>query len=95
VDGDVVADGHPVADDDGVAVALAVEDAAVLHIGAGADADGIHVAAQDGVHPDRRTLAEDHVAKDLRRDVDVATGSDLGRVPPIGSDHEGLLGDLS
>ena len=55
----------------------------------------IHVPAQDGVHPDRGTLAQHYVAKDLRRNVDVATGGDLGRVPPIGSDHEGLLGDLS
>jgi hypothetical protein len=47
----VVADGDPVPDDDRVEIALAVEDRAVLHVGAGPDADRIHVAAQDGIHP--------------------------------------------
>ena len=72
VHGGVVADRQPVAHDDRVAVALAVKDAAILHIGAGADADGVDVAAQNGVHPDGRALTEDDVAENLRRGVDVA-----------------------
>jgi hypothetical protein len=73
-----VADGDPVSDDDGVEVALAVKDGAVLDIGVGTDADGVDVTAEDGAHPDRGVLAEGDVAGDLSGDVDVATGRDLG-----------------
>ena len=87
VDGGVVADGDPVAHDDGIEVALAVEHGAVLHVGVGADADGVDVAAQDGVHPDRGVLAEHDVAEDLGGGVDVATGGDLGRMALVAADH--------
>ena len=87
VDGNVVADGHPVAHDDRIEVSLAVKDRAILHIGTGADADGVDVAAQNGVHPHGGALAQHHVAEDLRGGIDVATGRDLGRMALIGSDH--------
>jgi len=90
VDGGVVADSDPVTNYDGIEIALAVENSAVLHVGAGADANEVDVAAQDCVHPHRGPLAEDHVAKDLRRWVDVATGGDFGENALIGSDHCGL-----
>ena len=72
-----------------------MEDAAVLHVGAGTDADGIDVAAQNGIHPDGGALAEDDVAEDLRRDVDIATQGDLRRMALVGSDHKQSCGDLS
>ena len=53
MDRGVVADRHPVADDHRVEVALTVEHRAVLHVGAGAHADGVYVAAQNCVHPHR------------------------------------------
>jgi hypothetical protein len=52
VHGGVVADGNPVADDDRIEVALAMEDGAVLNVGVGADADGIDIAANGS--PERR-----------------------------------------
>jgi hypothetical protein len=87
VDGGIVADGDPVADGDRVEVALAVKDAAVLDIGVGADADGVDIAAEDGVHPDGGALAEDDVAEKLRGEIDVATGGDDGELATIAANH--------
>jgi hypothetical protein len=88
VDRGVVADGDPVAHNHRIEVALAVEDGAVLYVGVGADADEVDVAAQDGVHPHRRALAEGHVADNLRGRVHVATGGDLGHPPLVAADHD-------
>ena len=71
-----MADGDPVADFDRIEVALAVEDGAVLDIGVGADADGVDIAAQDGVHPDRGVLAEGDIADELGGEIDVGTGGE-------------------
>jgi hypothetical protein len=87
VHGGVVADGDPVADDDRIEVALAVEHGAVLHVGVRADADGVDVAAQHGVHPHRGALAERHVADDLRGEINVATGGNLGQPALVTADH--------
>ena len=87
VDGGVVADGAAVADDYGVKAALAVEDGAVLDVGAGADADGVHVAAEDGVHPDGGLGAEMDVADDLGGGVDVAAGGEGGGEAAEGANH--------
>src|SRR5437763_66115 len=43
-----------------------VQHAVVLHVGAIADADVEHVAAHDCAKPNRRLLADVHVANDLR-----------------------------
>jgi hypothetical protein len=94
VNGGVVADGDPVAHDDRMEVALAMEDGAVLDIGVGADADGVDVTAQDGVHPHRRALTEYDVAEDLGGGVDVATCRDCWRMALIASEHGNLCGDL-
>ena len=87
VDGGVVADGDPVADDDRIEVALAVEHGAVLHIGVGAHADGVDVTAQDGIHPHRGVLAEGDVADKLGGEIDVATGGNLGKMPLVTANH--------
>jgi hypothetical protein len=44
-------DGDPVAHNDGIKIALAVENRAVLDVGAGADTNGIDVSTEDGVQP--------------------------------------------
>lgn len=65
VDGGIMADGDPVAHMDRKEVALAVEDGAILHVGVGANADGVDITAQHGVHPDRGVCAEFYIADDL------------------------------
>ena len=87
MDGGVVADGAAVSDEDGVEVALAVEDGAVLDVAAGSDADAVDVAAEDGVHPDGGLGAEVDVADDLGGGVDVAAGGDGGGEAAEGAKH--------
>jgi hypothetical protein len=67
-----------------------VEHGAVLHVSAVADADGVYISADDGIHPDRGTLTKDHVAENLGRGVNVTTGRDLGRTALVASDHLSL-----
>jgi len=64
-----------------------VEDTAILNVGVGADADGVHVAAENGVHPDAGVLAEDYVSNDLGRVVYVAGGWDGGPSAFVGTNH--------
>ena len=87
VDSAIVADCDPVADDDGVEVALAVEDRTVLDVGTGPDADGIHVTAQDGVHPNGGAFAEHDVTENLGGYIDVATGWNRWDQTLIGANH--------
>ena len=54
-----------------------MERAAILNVGVVADANFVHVAAQDGVHPDAGVLAEDDVADELGGLVDIAGVGDL------------------
>src|SRR4029079_13183073 len=64
-----VADGDVGADDGGeaagrvLAVVGDVVEGAVLDVGAGADADVVHVAAHDGAGPERGVVAQDDVAE--------------------------------
>ena len=53
----------------------------------GADADGVDVAAEDGVHPDAGLVAEDDVADDLGGGVDVAAGGDGWAYAAIRAEH--------
>ncbi len=71
VQGDGVADGDVVAEDERVLVAHDVEDAAVLNVGAGADADVVDVAADYGAGPDAGVFADDYVADDDGGGVDI------------------------
>ena len=43
-----------------------VQAAAILDVGPGADADPVHVAAEDAVEPDAGIVADVHVAEDQR-----------------------------
>jgi hypothetical protein len=87
VNGGVVADGDPVADGDGVEIALAMEHAAVLHVGVGADLDGVNVPAEDGVHPDRGVFAEGDIAEELGGEIDVAAIGNARRVALVTANH--------
>ncbi len=71
-----VADGHFVADDQREAVRVEragmgdVQHAAILHAGACADTNAVHVAAHHGQRPDRAVFANLHIAQHYRRTVD-------------------------
>ncbi len=72
----LVTDGHFIADDQREAIRVEragmgdVQHAAVLHAGACADADAVHVAAYYSQWPDRAVFANLHVAQHHRRAVD-------------------------
>src|SRR5260370_29315750 len=67
-----MADRHHLSDDHWVEVAHSVQHGTILHIALRADADGVHIAPDDCVHPDTRLFAENHVADYLRGRIDVA-----------------------
>jgi hypothetical protein len=83
---DAVADGDIVAEEEGIFVAHYVEDAAVLNIGARADADVVDVAADDGAGPDAGVGADDDVANDDGGGVNVSGCGDLGPLAAVGAD---------
>src|SRR5712691_5905010 len=80
-----VADGDVVAEEQRVFGAHDVEDAAVLNMGARADADVVHVAAHDGAGPDAGVGADDDVADDDGGGVNVGGCGDRGPLPAVGS----------
>src|SRR5579862_3848334 len=86
---DRVADRDVFAEIDAPLLLHAVEDAVVLHVGVGADADLVDVAADDGIHPDGGVFAQDHVADNLRGFVDKTGFGDGGADTFIGSNHSG------
>src|SRR5216684_4358360 len=86
VQGDAVADGDVVAEEEGIFVAHDVEDAAVLNIGAGADADVMHVAADHGAGPDAGVGADDDVADDDGGGVNVGGCGNFGPLAAVGPD---------
>lgn len=73
---DLVADGHLVTDDQRKTVGVEgacvgdVQHAAVLHAGACANADAVHVAADHRQRPDRAVFTDFHITQDHRRTVD-------------------------
>jgi len=87
VDGGVVSDSAHIADDDGVQELHSVQDGAILDVGAGADTDVMDIAADDGVHPHARVVAEDDIADELGGGVDVAGGWNRGSDVAVRADH--------
>src|SRR5277367_3017320 len=79
---DVLAYGHA------VLVLHAMQHAAILHIRVRPDADRVYVSAQHRIHPDRRVLAQHHVADNLRRLVDVTGRRKHWLYAFEGSNHE-------
>src|SRR5690606_17749867 len=71
----LVADGHIIADDQGVAVGVEgpgvgnVQHAAILHAGTGTDADTVHVPADHRHGPDRTVLAQLDIPQDYRAGI--------------------------
>jgi hypothetical protein len=86
VEGYAVAYGYVVAQEEREFVAHYVEDAAVLDIGAGADADVVDVAADYRAGPDAGVGANDYVADDYGGGVNVGGGGDLGALAAVGAD---------
>ena len=84
--GDAVADGDVVAEEQGIFVAHYVEDAAVLDIGAGTDADVVDVAADYRAWPDAGVGADDYVADDDGGGANVGGSGDFGPLAAVGSD---------
>ena len=98
VQGDVVADGHFVADQQRVAVGVKgpgvgdMQHAAVLHAAALADPDPVHVSAHHGHRPHRGILAQHHVAEYHGRGVDEGARAQLWSGTPVSSNrHDSLL----
>jgi len=87
VDCGVMADRDPVADGHRVEVALAMQDGTVLDVGVCPHADGVDVAAKDGVHPNRGVLAEFDIPENLGRDVDIAGFGYAGHLSLVTADH--------
>src|SRR5882724_11621291 len=70
-------DGHAIAENERTLVAHDVQYAAVLNVGARADADVVHVAANHRARPNARILANHHVANDDRGGINVRRSRDL------------------
>jgi len=86
-----VADEYAIADQRGVAAALAatasaidMDDGAVLDVAARADADVVQVTSQHAVVPDRRSRADLDIAYHLRAGGDEGVGSEARRAASKG-----------
>ena len=64
-----------------------VEDAVVLDVGPGADADAVDVAPDHGVHPDAGVLAQLHVPDHLGGGVHPGPRAQRRTYPLVGADH--------
>jgi len=64
---------------------------AVLNVRAFADADGVDVTTDDGVHPYGGVFAEDDITEDLRGGVDVGGGGNGGSDATEGTEHRRLV----
>ena len=90
VDDRAVPDRHVVAHGRRMRILHHVDDRAVLHVGAAADANAVHVAADDDRHPHTALFTDFDVADDLRAVVDVRVGWTRGSCPRKGRSTWGL-----
>ncbi len=82
----IVPDRDPIANLDRVLITHAVQHGAILHIAVRAQAYGMHIAAQDCVHPHAGVFAQLHLPHNLCGNVDVAgAGNDraMTEVGPV------------
>lgn len=86
-----IPDGDFVADSRCVRFPHDVNDGAVLDVRAAADANPVHVAANDDAHPDAALVANLNVANDLRAVVDIGSRMDAGQPPAVGPKHSRQL----
>ena len=84
-----VADGDVGADVGAEGVGVHMHDGAVLEVGALADADLVHVAADDDAEPQVGVLPDLHVADDGGRRRDENIVGDAGQDVPVGQDQAG------
>ena len=88
----MVTDGHLVADDERMSIVRDVQHAEILHIRPVADADMIHVAANDRVKPGAAVFAHDHISDNNGRLLD-KTGVGNSRLDALKRpDHDLNLG---
>jgi len=90
--------GHALADQRGVAALVVralvadMDDGAVLHVGARADAHMVHIAPDHRARPHRHVIAQHHVADDGAGGVDVDALAEGGRFVEEGAEsrHGGV-----
>src|ERR1700686_3471500 len=81
-----MADGHVIAENQRPLVAHHVQHGAVLNVGASADANVVHIAANHRTRPDAGVLANHHVADDDGGGVDIGRFRNLRPLAAVGSD---------
>src|SRR5260370_34383703 len=81
-----MAHGHVIAEDERPFVAHDVEHSAVLDVGARADADVVHIAANHGARPDARILPNHDIADNHSGGVDISRFRDLWPLAAVGPD---------
>src|ERR1051326_6419087 len=63
-----------------------IQDASILNIGAGADADVVDVTADNAERPNAGVFPNDHVADEDRCGINVSGGGDLRALVAVGAD---------
>jgi len=63
----------PIANENGIHIALAMNNSAILHIRAHANANVMHIPPNNSVHPDAGTLTENNIPKHLGRGIDIGS----------------------
>src|SRR5690348_11644909 len=80
-------DSYPLSHGYRVLISHAVKHAAVLNIRIRSDADRVHVASNDGIHPDTGLLAQHHISNHLSRFVYVTGIGNGGANSLVEADH--------
>jgi hypothetical protein len=88
VQGDGMTDRNVVCDGYAVLLLHAMKNAAILDIAMRADADGVHIATENCVHPDAGMLAENDISDQLRGIVHVAGGGNSWCNALVGTNHD-------
>jgi len=63
----------PIANKNGIYIALAMNNSAILHIRAHANANVMYIPPNNSVHPDAGTLAKNNIPKHLGRGIDIGS----------------------
>jgi hypothetical protein len=64
-----------------------MQDCTILHIALCADADGVDIAPEDGIHPDAGVLAQSDVSDELSGVIDVAACWNNWSYALVDADH--------
>lgn len=90
-----MADGHLVADNQGMGIVGDMQHTEVLHIGPVADPDIMHVPANDGMKPDATLLAQHNIADDDAGLLDKTGSGNRGFDALKGANHLPTVGESS